>query len=495
MRPPPRALLRLVPSLPLFVGLAGFARAVADRSALLNDPDTYLHIAAGRWMLAHGSLPLADPFSHTMPGAPWLASEWLGELTMALTYAVGGWSGVAALAAAAFALALALLTRFLLRRLDPLPALIGAVAAMALLLPHLLARPHILALPLLVWWSGALLAARDAGRGPPFRLLAVMLLWANLHASFMFGLALTGFLAAEAAWQPGPGRSRSAEMRRWGCFVAAAIVVALVTPNGVAGLVQPFRLATMPALHASFIEWLPPDLGRFPALEAWLFGLIALGFWLRARLPLPRLLLLLLLLHMALRHARHADLLAVVAPLAVAAALGPALAACLPASGISGLGRALARLARPAGLAAVAATLVLAAVLAAPLFVFPIRRGNDAVTPASAIAAAKRLGLAAGDHSSKLFNGESFGGYLAFAGIPVFIDGRAEMYGNDFLANYVAAEGGDRAALPALLAQYRVGWTLLPPSVGAVAALDRMADWHRVYADEWAVIHVRDAAP
>ena len=88
------ALLRLVPSLPLFVGLAAFARAVADRSALLNDPDTYLHIAAGRWMLAHGSLPLADPFSHTMPGAAWLASEWLGELTMALTYAVGGWSGV-----------------------------------------------------------------------------------------------------------------------------------------------------------------------------------------------------------------------------------------------------------------------------------------------------------------------------------------------------------------------------------------------------------------
>ena len=69
------------------------------------------------------------------------------------------------------------------------------------------------------------------------------------------------------------------------------------------------------------------------------------------------------------------------------------------------------------------------------------------------------------------------------------------MYGNDFLANYFGAERGDRAALPALLAQYRVGWTLLPPSVGAVAALDRMADWHRVYADEWAVIHVRDAAP
>jgi hypothetical protein len=35
--------------------------------ALLNDPDTYLHIAAGRWMLAT-ALPVHDPFSHSFAG-------------------------------------------------------------------------------------------------------------------------------------------------------------------------------------------------------------------------------------------------------------------------------------------------------------------------------------------------------------------------------------------------------------------------------------------
>ena len=34
--------------------------------ALLNDPDTYLHIAAGGWMLAYAALPLPDPFSHSV---------------------------------------------------------------------------------------------------------------------------------------------------------------------------------------------------------------------------------------------------------------------------------------------------------------------------------------------------------------------------------------------------------------------------------------------
>ena len=43
---------RLVPSWPLSVGLAAFIRALAQPMALLNDPDAYLHIAAGRWMPA-----------------------------------------------------------------------------------------------------------------------------------------------------------------------------------------------------------------------------------------------------------------------------------------------------------------------------------------------------------------------------------------------------------------------------------------------------------
>ena len=63
---------RLVPSWPLIIGLAVFIRALAQPIALLNDPDTYLHIAAGRWMLTHAALPVHDPFSHSLAGAAWV---------------------------------------------------------------------------------------------------------------------------------------------------------------------------------------------------------------------------------------------------------------------------------------------------------------------------------------------------------------------------------------------------------------------------------------
>lgn len=50
-------------------------RALAQPMALLNDPDTYLHVAVGRWMLARLDLPVHDPFSHSLAGATWVPHE------------------------------------------------------------------------------------------------------------------------------------------------------------------------------------------------------------------------------------------------------------------------------------------------------------------------------------------------------------------------------------------------------------------------------------
>ena len=56
---------RLIPSWPLIVGLAAFFRLLIERMSLLNDPDTYLHIAAGRWALAHARTAIrwATPYN------------------------------------------------------------------------------------------------------------------------------------------------------------------------------------------------------------------------------------------------------------------------------------------------------------------------------------------------------------------------------------------------------------------------------------------------
>ena len=94
---------------------------------VLNDGDTYSHIATGEWILLNSAVPTTDPFSYTFVGAPWVAHEWLSEVIMTLAFRVGGWNAVLILFAGATALAIGLLARHLARWLDPLPANSGAV--------------------------------------------------------------------------------------------------------------------------------------------------------------------------------------------------------------------------------------------------------------------------------------------------------------------------------------------------------------------------------
>lgn len=294
---------------------------------------------------------------------------------------------------------------------------------------------------------------------PPLALLPVMVLWANLHGSFMFGLALAIGLGGEAVLFPDGGSRRTAAIR-WGRFVALAMAAGLATPNGIGGWLQPFRLPAMPTLTSTFDEWLSPNFQHPQMLEWWLLGATGAGFAVGIKLLLTRVVLLLGLIHMSLWHVRHGNLLAVTGSLAIAAPFGDA---CRRLSGAA------------------------AVLLLLPMVLRPIDRPNGPITPKSALAAARALGI-----TGNVFNAEKFGGYLIFRGIPTLIDGRIEMYGDDFLAREEKAELGDRTALTGLLDQYHVTWTLFPPGAVAVATLDRLSGWRRIYADKVAVIHVRD---
>ena len=96
-----------------------------------------------------------------------------------------------------------------------------------------------------------------------------------------------------------------------------------------------------------------------------------------------------------------------------------------------------------------------------------------------------------------MLNDYSFGGYLIFAGIPTFIDGRGELYGGQFIC---ALQSRSVAGRPARFSRScststRFGATLLAPDTPAVALLDRLPDWQRVYSDDVAVVHKRLDAP
>src|SRR5262249_24954793 len=146
-------------------------------------------------------------------------------------------------------------------------------------------------------------------------------LWANLHGGFMFGLVFAALLAGEAVLTAADWRARMAAARGWGVFCGAALVAALVTPLGIEGLLLPLRLHRMGVAASVLEEWRSPNFQVFQPLEVWiifvLFAALSLGW----RLPLTRVGIVLLLVHMALQHGRHGELLGFVAPLLLAPAL------------------------------------------------------------------------------------------------------------------------------------------------------------------------------
>lgn len=81
---------------------------------------------------------------------------------------------------------------------------------------------------------------------------------------------------------------------------------------------------------------------------------------------------------------------------------------------------------------------------------------------------------------------------MIYSGIPPFIDARSDMYRDAFIKEYVeATELRSSDGLPRLLDKYEVTWTILHPMAAAVALLDRLPGWRRVYADNTAVVHAR----
>ena len=437
---------------------------------VMSDGDSYWHVAAGQWMLDHHQVIRTDSFSYTFAGKPWDTHEWLSEVVMALAYRAAGWAGVLALTGAAAASIMGLTAQRLTRSLT----LTGTVLALALvaacLAPNLLARPHFLALPFLMLWTGALLDARAQGRAPSLGWLALMVLWANAHGSFLFGLALICPFALEALLaEPKAWRKT---VKDWGLFGIGSGLAALLTPHGLDGLLFPLKLGAMSSL-SSLVEWRSPDFQHLPPVEiallAGLYILLSQG----VKVPPIRLILLLVLLYMTLGHARHETLLVLIGAPLIAELMGGGAA-----------GEAVES--RSSGLAASGAVMACAAVLLSVKLLLPVPPADSSVSPFSALAHVPEA-----LRRQPVLNHYDLGGYLIFRGVKTFIDGRTDMYGDAFNARYDAIMRPGKAAFDKAVHDYGISWTFLPPSSPLVPLLESSPDWRRLYADRYAVIDVK----
>jgi hypothetical protein len=186
------------------------------------------------------------------------------------------------------------------------------------------------------------------------------------------------------------------------------------------------------------------------------------------------------LLHLGLSQARHADVLGVLAPLLLAQPLARQI----------GSAQGRAELAQQSSGLAQAVLAVCMAALTWALASTSAWAPRAHISPVGAVAALKAR------NAGPILNDYDFGGYLIYAGVKPFIDGRTDqLYGEAFVVRHDRAvtlqNVGDFVHL---LDEYGIGATLLSPTTPAVGLLERMPEWQRVYADDVAVVHIRRAA-
>jgi hypothetical protein len=486
---------------------------LAGRSAMLRDPGSFWHLAAGQKMLAEGHVPHTDSFSFTMAGRPWVDDQWLAECGMAAIYRLAGWDGLLLSAATLLAAIYTWLTWRLLRSgLGWLPA--GVLLSLLLLIgsPQFHVRPLVVTLGL-VGVTFAWLVDVEAGKTSSRRLwwlVPLAALWANLHGGVLGGLGtvaccvggwcLTRVFRRERLLPPStippPVRGLASAVELL-ALLAAMAAATLLNPYGLELPREWLQTLAMP-LPAIIDEHRPLD---WTAPAAWaMFVLMAVYLIALAgvfpRRPRLTWLMPLVWFVLALGRVRNAPLAAVVTAIALAdmlpsSRLGQRLAASnlfaapRPAVGWRSAGLPL--------LAVLAAVALQTGGIGLPVIGHGWARFDPARWPMRLVPRLQEIERT-GTAVPGIFNDLNFGGFVIYhaPGLPVFIDDRCALFGAAFLVAYDRARREDPAQLDRWQRQYGFRYALVETGGQFDRYLAAAGGWAMVARTPPAALYRRD---
>ena len=449
------------------------------------DPDVWWHIKTGDTILSTHRWPITDAYSFTVHGQPWIAGEWLGDVMIALAARLEGLQGLdVLLIVLASAIMLALYGYATLRSQNSKAGFVAAALLFTLAAPQFTLRPQMLGYLFFILTLIALERFRQGKRGAVWLLPALFVMWVNAHGSFVIGIGAIVVYLLSGVFE---FRFGSVEARRWTVgerlqlesVLLLSIVALNVTPYGSQLALYPFHVASsLPVGVANVKEWQPIpfnlDTGKiFLALV--LFVLLSMAVR-RVRLRLEEVVLIVGATVMACLHLRF---LLVFVPV-VAPGLAIALKEWVP--------RYDRRRDRPILNAAIVTLAVMGII-----HYFPSRLSLEQTIaekyPVSAVNYLRQHAV-----PGPMFNSYEFGGYLAWTGQKVFVDGRADPYERGgSLADYFYIMQIRPGAL-AVLRNYGVQSCLLDRSEPLVTLLSVSPEWHQVYGDNVSVLFARSDA-
>ncbi len=311
----------------LFIGIMHIL-LFARPDYMFQDASVGWHLTAGKWIWEHHAIPRTDLFSYTFPDKAWVAYEWLFDLFAYLLTLAGGLNLLAVAVAAI--ISFIFMKVYDRARADGgplelvLPVTIFGIFAAAI---HWLARPHIITL---LCVSLFLAKLEDFYRGTIsgaklyLYLGLLMILWVNCHPAFPLGIILIGiyFLAALKRFlKPTPEEAdKTANLNRVKTLFFAGLIASaatLLNPYGLDLYKYIIEYLKGSTVLANTDEFRSPDFHFALKNIHSLFLLLLMPFFLgglaitKKRPSLPYFATCLFFLHMALSAVRNIPLFAI----------------------------------------------------------------------------------------------------------------------------------------------------------------------------------------
>jgi hypothetical protein len=455
----------LLPEIGIFLAV-WLVLMIGGRSRFLRDPGTFWHTVVGEQMLASGQLIYHDTFSFTFAGHAWSPHQWLGECIMAGLHRVGGLDSVLLVTVTSLSCLYTWLAWRLMRGgLHWSLAGFCVALTVAASSSHFHIRPHIATIlftgvtfGFLIDFEGRRIASKRM-----WLLVPVYLLWSNIHGGMLgglatIGLAINSWFLAKAIGLPSPlGRYRQA-IPLAGVLLACGLT-ALVNPYGLRLPMIWMEIMDSPILPQIIKEHAPLDPSKPDGLVVLVFASIYVATLIGTVRTWPRMtwLLPMVWFYLACTRVRHAPLFSMTAALAIADMLPHTVWARILANRESDLFRypnpLLTDRTRQVSafgllpLAIIALGLVLQArQVPLPLLGHSWARLDPEYWPTEVRPILERLERSR-PAGTPIFNEYLDGGYLIYfaPGFKVFVDDRCELYGDQWLEDYVHAESQDTA--------------------------------------------------
>ncbi len=465
--------------------------AMTARNAV--DPDLWWHLRTGEWIVDTGHVPHFDPFSFTRAGHAWVAHEWLSEVVFYELWKHGG-------AAALIVFSAIVTTAGFMFLYFRCPAERHWAAAATTLgawvaAPAWGVRPQMFTFTL----ASLLLWLLDRGEDYPrllFWVPPLFLLWLNLHGGFALGPALLiayGIgLFLETAFGNTPWLEARPILLRLLLLLLACLLLVPFNPSGAQLYRYPFDTLRSSSMRSFIGEWRSPDFHQAlyrPLLLLWLLLLAALassGSRPKTMKKLRVLAPLILTGFAALDAARHVPIFVLLAIPVVAAALPFAESYATHVSKSARRGALNIVRFRPVFNVAV---IVLMAGFALNEWVSLAR--NQKAKEAELFPQPALAFLQSGDYPRELFVYYDWGGYAIWKLYPeyrVFVDGRADLYGDDLLGQAMNTVLDVKSGWRDVLDRWKIEALLVPTWCAVAQALLLDPRWQAEFHDSKAII-------